>query len=195
MGDRSVMFYHASKIGGINVLLPNVSNHQKPYLYFSTKRDNVLVYLSNAVEKHCKENGFVHDGKWHTWASYGFDADGILRLDEYYHDALRDTYQGVAGYIYSVCFEIENAIDIRIPDAFAVDCPVNVNGFEYIEDAYSEILKAEKRGTVRIRRYEDMDAEMLAWIKRTIKKEYISAENEPDYRMFLNAKFDFINAE
>ena len=44
----------------------------------------MLVYLSNAIEKYCKESGFVHSGKWHKWASYGFDSDGILVMDEFF---------------------------------------------------------------------------------------------------------------
>ena len=55
----------------------------------------MLVYLSNAIEKHCKETGFTHDGKWHKWASYGFESDGTLRIDEYYPNAIEDTYKGV----------------------------------------------------------------------------------------------------
>ena len=45
------MFYHASQIEGITTLEPRVSNHDIPLVYFSTKRENVLVYLSNAIEK------------------------------------------------------------------------------------------------------------------------------------------------
>ena len=43
------MYYHASPFGGITQLKPHVSNHGIPLVYFSKKRENVLVYLSNAV--------------------------------------------------------------------------------------------------------------------------------------------------
>lgn len=43
------MLYHASPTGGLTVLTPHVSNHGRPLVYFSKKRENVLVYLSNAV--------------------------------------------------------------------------------------------------------------------------------------------------
>ena len=42
------MYYHASSIGGITRLEPHISNHGLPLIYFSTKRENVLVYLSNS---------------------------------------------------------------------------------------------------------------------------------------------------
>ena len=65
------MFYHASQIEGITTLEPRVSNHEIPLVYFSTKRENVLVYISNAIEKFCKDTGFAYDGKWQKWGLMG----------------------------------------------------------------------------------------------------------------------------
>jgi len=59
------------------------------------------VYLSNAIEKLCKESGYVHVGSWHKWGPYGFTRDGILTLQEYYPGALWETYKNVSAYIYS----------------------------------------------------------------------------------------------
>ena len=42
------MYYHASSVKGITRLTPQSSNHGIPLVYFSTKRENVLVYLSNS---------------------------------------------------------------------------------------------------------------------------------------------------
>lgn len=53
------MYYHASPVAGIKVLEPRISNHNIPLVYLSEKRENTLVYLSNAVEKFCKEKGFM----------------------------------------------------------------------------------------------------------------------------------------
>ncbi|MBQ3149783.1 MAG: hypothetical protein IJB86_00900 [Clostridia bacterium] len=187
------MYYHASQNPDIKILEPRISNHNTPLIYFSTKRENVLVYLSNAVEKFCKETGFVHDGKWHKWASYGFESDGTLRLDEYYPKATEDTYKGVSGYIYSVENICESGDNINICDAVTTSKPADVTEVEVIEDAYSEILKAEDAGLIKIRRYEDMSEKMLTWIKNTIKNEYAEAESEPDYKHFLKAKFSFLD--
>ena len=81
------MFYHASQVKDIKELEPRVSNHGVPLIYFSRKRENVLVYLSNAVEKFCKETGFEYNSTWRKWGSYGFEKDGRQRLEEYYPDA------------------------------------------------------------------------------------------------------------
>ena len=186
------MYYHASQISGITVLEPRVSNHNTPLIYFSTKRENVLAYLSNAVEKFCKETGFIYNGKWHKWASYGFEPDGTLRLDEYYPNAIEDTYKGVSGYIYLVEKICENCDSINISNVVTTSKPANVANVEFVEDAYSEILKSAKAGIIRIRRYEDMSEKMLSWIEKTIKNEYFEAENEPDYKYFLKAKFSFL---
>ncbi|MBQ8228372.1 MAG: hypothetical protein IJZ88_05100 [Clostridia bacterium] len=189
------MLYHASQTGDIKLLEPKTSNHNTPLIYFSAKRENVLVYLSNAIEKYCKETNFVHNGKWHKWASYGFEPDGILRLDEYYPNAIKDTYQRVSGYIYCANDICENESSININNVVTSSETVPVISVEFVEDAYTEILKAEKSGLLKIRRFEDMGAEMLAWIENTIKSEYAQAENEPDYRYFLKAKFPFLSAD
>lgn len=190
-----MLYYHASGISGIKVLKPTLSNHNKPLLYFSKKRENVLVYLSNAVEKHCKETGFAHNGKWHKWASYGFEPDGTLRLDEYYPNATEDTYKGVSGYIYFAEEVCENENNIGISDVVTTEKTTPVAGVETIRDAYSEILKAEASGLIKIRRYEDMCEKMLTWIEETIKNEYIQAAEKPDYKCFLKAKFPFLTAD
>jgi len=187
------MYYHASQTGGIKVLEPRISNHNIPLIYFSAKRENVLVYLSNAIEKYCKESGFVYNGKWHKWATYGFEADGTLRFDEYYPNAIEDTYKGVSGYIYFADDICENNASIEISNTVTTSKPVPVGGFEFIEDAYSEIFKAAEAGLIKICRYEDMNDKMLSWIESTIKNEYKEAAEEPDYRYFLKAKFSFLN--
>ena len=64
---------------------------------------------------------------------------------------------------------------------------------EFISDAYDEIIRAEEKGLIKIRRFEEQSDKMLAWIEKTIRDEYENAENEADYRHFLKAKFSFLN--
>lgn len=183
------MYYHASPIKGIQVLEPRVSNHDVPLIYFSRKRENVLVYLSNAVEKYCRETGFVHRGRWVKWGPYGFGPDGRLRLEEYYPNAVEDTYRGVSGYIYRA--ETIGALDFKleIPDAAVSGEPVEVTGCEYVPDAYEAILAAEREGLITIRRYEDSSEAQLAWIEKTVREQYETAADQPEYRHFLKGKF------
>lgn len=183
------MYYHASAIGNISELQPRISNHGIPLIYFSKKRENVLVYLSNAVEKYCKETGFAYTGTWKKWGPYGFDSDGIIRLEEYYPDALKTTYKGVAGYIYTAENIEESDFSIQIPDAVTSNIPVQVTGVEFIPDAYEAILEAERKKLIRIMRYKDMPEKMREWNRKTIRDEYREAEEHPEYRHFLKGVF------
>lgn len=183
------MFYHASPIAGIQVLEPRVSNHGIPLIYFSKKRENVLVYLSNAIEKYCRETGFIYHGVWQKWGPYGFNKDGTLRMEEYYPDAMKKTYKGVSGYIYSAEYVSDSGFELNIPDAVASNNPVTVTDVEFVSDAYEAILEAEKHKLITIMRYEDMPEKMKEWNVRTIRKEYEDATDHPEYRHFLKGNF------
>ena len=162
------MYYHASPIHGITQLKPRVSNHGTPLIYFSKKRENVLVYLSNAIEKYCRETGFSYDGVWQKWGPYGFDSR--QRLEEYYPDALLRTYKGVSGYIYRAETIPESDFEVQIPDAAASRVPVDVTGAEFIPDAYEAILQAEQEGLLSIVRYEEMSDKAREWNKKPSEK-------------------------
>lgn len=183
------MLYHASPIGGLTMLTPHVSNHGRPLVYFSQKRENVLVYLSNAIERYCRDTGFVHTGRWEKWGPYGFDADGVQRLEEYYPNALEETYAGVSGYIYRAeavgCAPVPD-----VPFAVASEESVTVVSCEFVPDAYEAILAAESAGLVRILRYRQASAALRAWVRKTMREEYESAADRPDYRHFIEGKFD-----
>lgn len=188
----SCMYYHASPIKGIEILQPRSSNHDIPLVYLSRKRENVLVYLSNAIEKYCKESGFNYSGKWTKWGPYGFNKDGTQRIEEYYPNALADTYKGVSGYIYAVEAITDSGFQLQIPDAVTSSKPVPVQDCEFIPDAYEAILAAEKAGLITILRYENSSKAQLEWNERTIRKEYENAVDQPDYRHFIEDKFPFV---
>ncbi len=126
-GDN--MYFHASQIGKIKTLEPRISNHNIPLIYFSDKRE---------VEKVCKEKHFKFNGLWHKWGSYGFEKDGRLRFEEYYPNALEDTYKGIGGYIYS-CSKIDQyqKLNIKIPNTFITAQKTTVDNCEFIPDAYN----------------------------------------------------------
>lgn len=185
------MYYHASPVGGIKTLEPRISNHGAPLVYFSKKRENTLVYLSNAVEKFCREAGFPHAGSWTTWGPYGF-RNGILLLEEYYPNALEETYRGVSGYVYRAASIREADWADSIPDAAVSAVPVPVDGVEFIPDACRAILDAERAGLLTIARYGEHSQEKLAWIEKTIRSEYDGSGGRPEYRHFLRSKFPFL---
>lgn len=183
------MYFHASQTPDIAVLEPRISNHGTPLVYFSKKRENVLVYLSNAVEKYCKETGFPHTGPWTKWGPYGFTKDGLLQFDEYYPNALAETYQGVSGFIYTVGKIADPGEPIEIPDAITSRSPVPVLSCEFVPDALAALLQAEQDGLLVIRRYQERTEAQRKWEDKMIEKEYRDPASTPEYRYFLKSKF------
>ena len=182
------MYYHASGVEGLKVLKPHISNHGKPLVYFSSKRENILVYLSNAVEKHIKDKYNRPLNKYTKWASYGITTDGRVRVEEYYPNATIETFKGVSGYIYSVN-QLDDAKPLKgIQDVYVTQDEVLVDGCEYIADAYEELLKAEQEGKIVIERFETITEQKHQWIEKTIISEYDNTDND-DYKEFLLDKF------
>lgn len=186
------MYYHASRTKGIEVLEPRISNHNIPLIYFSDKRENVLVYLSNAIEKFCKETNFKHDDTYSKWGPYSFSKDGKFQLEEYYPNATIETYKGVEAYIYYVN-EIPNIEELEnIPHAFKTTTPTVVESVEYIPDAYEAIMEEVDKGNIILIKYDDFIKTKKNWLESTIKKEYEEADLQPEYKYFLKSKFNFL---
>ena len=186
------MYYHASQTNNIKVLEPRISNHKKPLIYFSDKRENILVYLSNAVERVAKETNFKHEGVYSKWGPYCFDKEGKLVLEEYYPNATEETYKGVSGYIYHVK-EIPNMKKLEeIPNVYITDTDTKIDSVEYIEDAYDEIMKSVKEGKIRLLKFDEFMKLKEDWLIKTIKSEYEDSSDKPEYRHFLETKFSFI---
>lgn len=182
------MVYHASPIGGLTVLEPKSTGNGAPVVWFSEKRENVLVYLSNAVEKFCRESGFEHEGAYEKWGPYGFEHNGRLRLEEYYPDALRETYQGVSGWIYTVETVEKSGFSKGIPFTVTSEKPVPVTGAEFVPDAYEAILEAEREGKIVLKRYDDFSREEREKVFAMLRREYEQSDGKPEYRYFLEQK-------
>ena len=154
------MFYHASNIADIKTLIPFSSGHGKPLVYFSTKKENTLVYLSNPVERYCREIGFEPSDRYYRFMSYRFTEDNVLEILEYWPNALEETYAGVSGYIYATS-HLPNAQTMDIPHVIASETPVAIETFEYVPDAFLAIKQAEEEGTIKIVRYQENSADSL----------------------------------
>ena len=159
------MYYHASPTKALQILIPHTSNHGIPLLYLSAKRENTL---SNAVELYGKRSGRFPTGPYHKWASYGFTAQGILRLEEYYPHAVEETYKGIPGYIYTVESDKNIKKQQDIPDAFTSEYPMIPVSCEYIPDAYEAILAAAREGKITIQRYEEISDSKRQWIEVSV---------------------------
>ena len=114
----------------------------------------------------------------------------MFRLQEYYPDAVKKTYKGVSGYIYFSETIEDSGFELNIPNAATSSVRTEIDGVEYIPDAYEEILRAEEAGLILIQRYEDLLDKMKEWIEKTIKEEYEKAADHPEYRHFLKGHFE-----
>ena len=182
------MFYHASNVAGIQTLIPHASGHGKPLVYFSAKKENTLVYLSNPVERYCKEIGFEPSDRYYRFMSYRFTEDHLLEILEYWPNALEETYKGVSGYIYATS-RISNAQTMDLPYVIASETSVNIETVEYVPDAYLAIIQAEKEKKLKIVRYHENNVAAMEQIKRLVCREYKKAQTIPAYKVFLEAKF------
>lgn len=188
-------FYHGSPVRDIKIIQPHRSNHGESWVYLSTKRENTVVYLSNAIEKFHKENHLKNEGSFYKWASYGFNKEGILVLEEYYPNATEETYKGVEGFIYCAEDVEDYSLQKDIPFAAVSSKPIKVTSFEYIPDAYEELLRLEKNGEIIISRYEETSSKKKEWIEKVIREDFMNFGDRPDYIAFLKGKFPFLNRE
>lgn len=178
------MYYHASDTKDINVLEPR---GEDGLVYFSTKRENTLVYLVNAVKKYCRETGIQFEGA--HWGPYGFTKDGRLELEEYYPNALEKTYRGESAYIYMV-EHIENVTACaHIENVVTSSSSVNVTAVEFVPDALAAIYEAERQGLIAVKRYDELAEGEREWLAQVVRDEYLDPKTTADYKAFLKANF------
>lgn len=174
------MLYHGSSAGGLTELKPFISEHGKPYIYFSSNPVVALFYTVHAVERP------------YNWFPYGFK-DGIPVYNEYYPDALADIYKGKTGFLYE--FDsiqgAENPTEINC--ACVCKTPVSVGRVIEVSDVYEALIEYEKRGELVIERYENLNDEQKKRIEKMMKSEIESFElrDKPDcsYTKFLESRF------
>lgn len=79
-----------------------------------------------------------------------------------------------------------------IPDAVTTSECVTVRDCIYVPDAYDALLDAAAKRQLVLNIYEKHHLEKLEWIRRTIRQEYASCHNHPEYKYFLKAHFEFL---
>ncbi len=73
-----MIYFHGSPTGGIKTLLPNVSNHEDAFVYFSSNRSVALLYTVRRK----------------NWYPYGFVGENrMVEYTEYYPNGLGDIYK------------------------------------------------------------------------------------------------------
>lgn len=179
-----MIFYHGSSIGRLTRLKPFISEHGKPYIYFST---NPLVALLYAVKPVPKPFSFY---------PYGFDNDGAVVFSEYYENAFFDIYNGKTGYLYS-CHDLQ---DIQNPTqincAYTCPNPVRPDDVSEIPDLYEYFKEHEGKGIFRIKSYYEISEKEMGFILSELEKDVITYKlnDNPKHPMsiFLKAHFQSV---
>ncbi len=107
--------YHGSSEPGIQTLMPQISEHGEPYIYFSSNIIVAAFYTVHKVERP------------YNWFPYGFNEDNIPVYNEYYPNALEDVYAGQKGYIYECIKNDEMSNPTNINCAVVCKSPVAVS--------------------------------------------------------------------
>lgn len=182
-------FYHASDVANLKELAPQQSNYiQNPTLFFSTKIENVLIYLANPVKKFYEEKYGKSNQIFQKFATYGFNKEKLLFIDEYYPNALQENFGNVSGYIYEIETESSNLVENKIPFVYSTNQPQKVINCTYIPNALDLILDFEQKGLIKINRYETLSEKKMQIIKQQIKDCFAKTDDKI-FKEFLIDKF------
>ncbi len=194
-----MILYHASDVEGITKLRPQVANHQKAYIYLSTKKELIYVYLVNPVKNFCEKNNIeIESG--HTcqrWALRSWDKEkGVPMLYEWWPNSFEDVYKGTKSFFYQVEAneDCQPLIAPEFPNNhsfYICPKPIAVKQVEVIDDTYEFLKQAEKEGKVVLRKYETLPSEFRRVIKENVLKGYQDATRlgKTHYQKFLESKF------
>lgn len=175
--------YHGSSVGDIKELTPFISNHKKPYIYFST---NPVVALLYATRPGPRPFSFY---------PYGFDGDTVV-YSEYYPDAFSDIYKHKSGFLY----ECDNVPNVKNPTQISCACtcekPLKVDRFTKIEDLYDQFLDFSLQGKFRIKNYEEISKKELQMaiddLKNTIFENNLLSNPQYEISNFILKHFSDI---
>ena len=186
-------FYHASDIANLQELKPQSSVYiENPTLYFSSKMENVLIYLANPVKKFYEQKYGKSNQIFQKFATYGFNKEKLLTIDEYYPNALEENFGDVSGYIYEIEADPNNLCKNKIPFVYSTNQPQKVVKSTYVPNALDLVLKFEQKGLIKINRFETLSEKKLQIIKQQVEDCYAKTDDKI-FKEYLTEKFSNLN--
>ncbi|HEY5523922.1 MAG TPA: hypothetical protein VIK26_01150 [Clostridium sp.] len=175
------MYYHGSSVKGLKTLLPYLSDHKQPYIYFATNPVVAVFYMIHIVERP------------YNWFTYGFSESGIPTYTEYYPNAMADVYSGKTGYLYE-CSKVDNIQNpTNINCAYVCETPMLIDKCTVFKNIYENFLEYEKQGKLIIQRYETLSLKKLSFINKVVQSEItdnnLKSNPNVDYSLFLKKHF------
>lgn len=152
-------FYHGSPIGGLKELKPFLSEHGKPYIYFSSNPDVALLYAVKPVPKPF------------SFYPYGFDKNGGIVYSEYFENAFFHLYGGKVGYLYE-CSSLKNLDNpTQINCAYTCTESVKPDKVTEISDLYAFFRERESKGLFKIKKRTDISEREMQFALGALKKD------------------------
>lgn len=175
--------YHGSSTPGITALEARSRLHgtDKMVVYLTISIPYALFYIWDST----------HNGSSGKYVTGGF-RDGLAFYEEQFPDQMRTFYQGVSGYLY------------RIPHTDAIQTVENRAGLfwqegnaavadaVFIPDVYTELMKYEATGQLRVLRFNEQTdarkAELTGMIATAIRQNnFFEGDNEQ--QQFMQTHF------
>lgn len=170
-----MILYHGSCVGGLTRLEPYLSEHKKPYVYFSSNPVVAMLYSVKPVPKPF------------SFYPYGFDREGVVVYSEYFKNAFERIYSGKVGYLY----ECEDIMDAENPTAincaYTLSRAVDISCVTEIKDCYTWFKEYEKQGRFRIKTFQDVSENEMHLLTEDFNN-YIQKydlKNKPDNEMSI----------
>lgn len=99
----------------------------------------------------------------HFEYAYGYTRAGSIYYEEYFPNALREIYAGRSASVYRCALDA-GMERTQIPNEYVTTKPVPVLEEIWVPDVYEALIEQERKGALKIVRFEDMTAESRAWL-------------------------------
>lgn len=169
--------YHCSPTPGLKVLKPSVSK------YFGKPRQVCLTAsLPMALMYGIK----------HFEYAYGYTRDGRIYYEEYFPNALEELYRGKAASLYT-CSHRPDMEVTPIPNEYVTPSEVPVDGELPVSDLCEALLEQERRGALKIVRWDGLSEERRRWVVRaeadTIREKGLTARPDDPFARYMREKY------
>jgi len=174
-----MIYYHGSINPGLKELRPfssEFSNLTYPVVYLTTNKQLALHYIWDIKRIGVK------------MPMLKIQPDGVLIFQEMFSGALECFYKGVSGYIYTCQGDFPMDSRVQVPFCATSDSPVPVNGFEYVEDVYNQIMQYQERGTFVYEKYENLPQWRIDIIRGTVLR-FIQRNQLLNHRESSSSRF------
>lgn len=172
--------YHGSAVGGIKELEPFLSEHGKPYIYFSSNPAVALLYAVKPVPKPF------------SYYPYGFDENGTVVYSEYWENSFYELYKGKSGFLYE-CDVTDAENPTAISSAYTCELPINTNYCIEVDDLYNKFTEFKNEGLFEIKAFDTISENELNFVyddmRRTILQNNLYLFSQNPMSKFIKEHF------